>query len=101
MNPRLLAEEYRVRQFWGDHPSRRQFLDRIPEQSRAIKLALAQIDTEFEVEGMTPLDNESASSIDEESTFLNHLKQATSEISIPSPNIGKCQLKSLLGRGGC
>jgi len=43
----LIAEEYRTRKRWGDHPSPSSYVERFPDQSLVIKEALKAVDLEL------------------------------------------------------
>jgi tetratricopeptide (TPR) repeat protein len=48
----LIAEEYRVRQRWGDRPTQAEYLVRFPAQAGRLPILLAQVDQELRAEGV-------------------------------------------------
>lgn len=104
LTPELLAEEYRVRRSWGDRPDKQDYLSRLPLDSVAVESALNQIDTEFEIERATPVEEEDSSSLADESTWLVKKQnkpepERTGDVDVPR-SMGKYELKTLIGRGG-
>ena len=51
ISPELLAEEYRIRQLWGDRPSQDQFMSAFPHQFPRLPKLLAAIDEELVADG--------------------------------------------------
>ena len=50
--PALIAEEYRVRQLWGDRPSHDRFISRYPDQLTQLPKWLSRIDDELRCDGV-------------------------------------------------
>lgn len=101
LNPELLAEEYRVRTFWGDRPDRQQFLERLADDAGNVESALDHIDAELLIEGMSNgfdhrQSEESTQLFDQRSTEIPQKTPGTE----PPPRIGKYRMDMLLGRGG-
>ena len=54
----LIAEEYRVRQRWGDRPDHAEYTRRFPRQAAELASALAQIDAELQDDPLVGIENE-------------------------------------------
>jgi len=52
--PEMIAEEYRIRQLWGDRPNRDQFISTFPQQFTELPKWLATIDDELQADGAIP-----------------------------------------------
>src|SRR5262249_4052859 len=50
LSPELIAQEYEVRQCWGDRPSHREILERFPRGGILLEQTLARIDTKLAAE---------------------------------------------------
>lgn len=50
--PALIAEEYRIRQLWGDRPSHDRFISRFPYQLTHVPKLLSQVDDELRADGV-------------------------------------------------
>jgi eukaryotic-like serine/threonine-protein kinase len=58
--PDLIAEEYWVRQHWGDHPSHAEYLRRFARHGASLTKKLARIDRELRAEFAQPANNRAA-----------------------------------------